>query len=768
MKKNLFYSVIVVTLLSFPNKSFSQTPNGTANLGILESFGAYTREGGITNGAGASFIGDVGANIGVISGFGAPPAFIGNTYNGNAVTDQAKFDLLRLYIHLNALFVDYPAIHAPAFGGGETITPGVYSIPSAGSIGGNLTLDGGDNPNAFFIIKWGGALTAGAGTTIILTGGTESCNVFFMADGAITIAANANIKGTLFAKVGAVGIGADTVLEGRMFSMEGAITTGAGAAVSLPPGICTIPIFCESDCSPAPSVDVLGVLSNYAVFTSVGAVSNTSTSGINGKIGTDIGASSGYEASIVIGSFETANAATAQAKLDLDNAYIALMALPNTITDHAAAFGIGETINAGVYFINGAGSLGGTITLDAQNNPNAIFVFKFAGAFGVAAQSKIILANGARRCNVFWIGGAGVATGAVSIAAASDLKGTFLSHGGACTSGDGLFLSGRLLSTGGAATTYAGIVYNSPECVVSRSLRLTAITETTDAITGSTGGSTPALTNNDMVGGIAVVIGTAAGNVTMTTSGTLQAGLSVDIATGIVTVAPNTPSGSYPITYTICEVSNPTNCSTVTSTVIVNDAPVAINDTVTANVDTVATFNVTTNDTDVDGTIDVATVDLDPATAGIQTTFTVASEGTYTVDNLGVVTFTPVANFNGTATPVNYTVNDNRGATSNISTINVTVLSAFCVKPGITTGTALKSQVIISTMNTSPTDLPVNNGYMVLESKTKGMVITRMTTANLPTGANAIKGMLVYDTVVNCLKMYDGTAWGRLVQTCPD
>lgn len=575
MKKILYYTIII-RLLFLSNVVFSQTPNGTANLGILSSFGAYTGVGGVANGAGASFTGDVGTNIGIISGFGSPPAFIGNTYNANATTAQARFDLFRFYIHLNDKFVDFPATHAPAFGGGETLTPGVYSIPAAGSIGGTLTLNGGGNPNAFFIIKWGGALTAGAGATITLTGGTQSCNVFFMADGAISIAANANLKGTLFAKIGAVGIGADAILEGRMLSMEGAITTGVGAVVSPPPGTCTIPIFCESGCSPAPSVDVLGVLSNYSLFTSSGAVSNTSTSGINGKIGTDVGASSGYESSIVIGTFETANAATAQAKTDIDNAYIALMALPNTVTNHAAAFGIGETINAGVYFVNGAGSLGGTITLDAQNNPNAIFVFKFAGAFGVTAQSKIILANGARRCNVFWIGGAGVATGAVSIGAASDLKGTFLSHGGACTSGDGLFLSGRLLSTGGAATTYAGIVYNTPECVISTSLGvpvILAVAEATTAVNGLSGGVTTSLTLNDRLGGVPIVIGTAPGDVTLSIL-TVPTGLILN-TNGTVTVAPNTAAGNYSLTYKICEVTNPTNCSTATSTIVVSVPPSA-------------------------------------------------------------------------------------------------------------------------------------------------------------------------------------------------
>jgi hypothetical protein len=468
--------MLAILLLSFPNTSFSQTPNSTLNLGIIESFEGYTGAGAITNAAGATWTGDAGTNIGIISGFGAPPFFNGNTYNANAVTAQCRFDLFRLYIHLNDLFVDYPATHAPAFGAGETLTPGVYSIPAAGSIGAALTLDGGGDPNAFFVIKFYGAMTVGAGAVVNLTGGTQSCNVFYIANGAISVAASADIKGTLFAKLGAIGLGAGAILEGRMLSLEGALDTGVGATVSLPPGTCTIPVFCENNCSPASAVDILGVLSNYALYTYVGAVPNTSTSGINGNIGTNAGAVSGFVSSVVIGDIHTANASTAQANIDIANAYNLLMALTNTVLAHAAAFGSvapdGETINAGVYFINSAGSLLGTLVLDAQNDPNAIFVFKFAGAFTVAAQAKIILINGARRCNVFFIGGAGVATGAISIGAGATLKGTFLSHVGACGSGASVFLAGRQLSTGGAIDTNSGIVYNYPECITSTSLTL--------------------------------------------------------------------------------------------------------------------------------------------------------------------------------------------------------------------------------------------------------------------------------------------------------
>jgi hypothetical protein len=606
MKKHLLFSILSVVLFFFSNTSFSQT----VNLGILESFEGYTGAGAVTNGTGATWTGDAGTNIGIISGFGAPPYFTGNTYNANATTTQCRFDLFRLYIHLNALYVDYPATHAPAFGAGETITPGVYSIPGAGSIGGVLTLDGQNNPNAFFVIKYFGAMTVGAGATINLINGTKSSNVFFIADGAISVAANANLKGTLFAKIGAVGLGAGAILEGRMLTLEGALVTGVGAIVSPPADACTIPIFCETSCSPAPAVDVLGSIANYALYTDLGAVSNTSTSGIDGNIGANVGASSGFESSVIVGDFHAADASTAQAKIDLENAYTKLMALPNTVPSdvgvlpvvpaHAAAFGSsaigGETITAGVYFINGAGSLLNTLVLDAQNNPDAIFVFKFAGAFSVAAQAKMILINGARRCNVFWIGGAGALTGAIAIGAGATLQGTFLSHGGACGSGASCFIAGRQLSTGGAITTYSGIVYNNPKCVTSKSLNAPALEAVTDSPSALSGSNTASVINNDTLNGAAVVIGTAPGQVTL--SSTPNGPLSMNLD-GTITVASNTAVGTYPITYTICEVSNPTSCSTITSTVTVTTLAIAaVNDSYSLDCATNSTLgNVLTNDT---------------------------------------------------------------------------------------------------------------------------------------------------------------------------
>ena len=488
MYNKSLHSLITVVLLLLSSACFSQT----VNLGILTSFEAYTGSGDVTNSAG-TVTGDVGSNVGVANGF--VPPYTGNTYSNNAATKQAQFDLLRLYIHLNDLPVDVPnplnfasIPHTATFGSGEILASGVYYISEAVSIAGPLTLDGGGDPNARFVIKINGALTVTAGATMSLTNGARSCNVFFLANGAITCGAGATVKGTLFSKVGAVGLAANVNLEGRMFSQSGAITIGANAIASPPPCASTIGVFCESGCDPAPAVDVLGSVAAYALFASNGDVGNTGISGINGNIGSDKTTGSGsvsessYADGTHIGTVEISNAATAQAVTDLSDAYDALILLEPTITNdagrmpplpiHATDF-FNEIVVPGVYEITTAGSVGGTIILDAAGDPNAIFVFRFSGAITVAANTNMVLINGAKRCNIFWMGGAGGpegTVGAVNIGASSIVSGYFFANQGASNSGAGVFMAGGQFSISGAVNTDSGVLYDNPDCVTSSAL----------------------------------------------------------------------------------------------------------------------------------------------------------------------------------------------------------------------------------------------------------------------------------------------------------
>lgn len=159
---------------------------------------------------------------------------------------------------------------------------------------------------------------------------------------------------------------------------------------------------------------------------------------------------------------------------------------------------------------------------------------------------------------------------------------------------------------------------------------------------------------------------------TQTTRATAEGTFSVN-ATGVVTFTPAASfTGDAVATYTVQDNAGATsNAATITVTVAnVNAAPVAANEALPTNEDEAATYNVLTNDTD-DVALAPATVDLDPSAGGRQNSVTITS-GTYTVDNTGLVTYTPALNFNGTSS-IQYTVEDNEGLVSNVATLTITV-----------------------------------------------------------------------------------------------
>ncbi|MBX7050476.1 MAG: tandem-95 repeat protein [Flavobacteriales bacterium] len=105
--------------------------------------------------------------------------------------------------------------------------------------------------------------------------------------------------------------------------------------------------------------------------------------------------------------------------------------------------------------------------------------------------------------------------------------------------------------------------------------------------------------------------------------------------------------------------------------------PVAHDDLATTDEDVqVVIANIDGNDTDADGTVDASTIDLDPNTAGQQTSI-ITAEGSWSVDTgTGDVTYIPTLDYFGTAS-ITYTIEDNDGITSNIANITVTVNSVI-------------------------------------------------------------------------------------------
>lgn len=198
----------------------------------------------------------------------------------------------------------------------------------------------------------------------------------------------------------------------------------------------------------------MGMSSEFAIYTTLGAVSNSVTSSITGNIGTNTGAISGFETSTFSGNFYNANSLTQTASQDLAAAYAAYQNFAPTVTSHTPAYGSGETIIPGIYEISGAGSVAGIFNLDAQNNPDAKFILKFGGAFTAGAGSTIVLTNGALPNNIYWIVG-----GAFSLAANTTFSGTIIANG-AISVGEGNNLNCKLLSTSGAISILGSIISN--------------------------------------------------------------------------------------------------------------------------------------------------------------------------------------------------------------------------------------------------------------------------------------------------------------------
>ena len=194
-----------------------------------------------------------------------------------------------------------------------------------------------------------------------------------------------------------------------------------------------------------------GAANNFVLFTSEGAVGNTSTTHVWGNVGTNAGDITGFAPpSTLSGTFENANATTAQAKTDLLAAYNQLYNTTTTVSGHAAGFGNGETLSPGVYSVNAAAAVNGILYLNAGNNPGGVFIFKVNGALTTGAATTIIMQNQTVSGNVFWI-----AEGAVAMGANTVMVGTLIAHQGAISMGTTGKLDGRMYSTKGAVAVYA-------------------------------------------------------------------------------------------------------------------------------------------------------------------------------------------------------------------------------------------------------------------------------------------------------------------------
>lgn len=123
----------------------------------------------------------------------------------------------------------------------------------------------------------------------------------------------------------------------------------------------------------------------------------------------------------------------------------------------------------------------------------------------------------------------------------------------------------------------------------------------------------------------------------------------------------------------------------ITPSAAVLATPTANNDVAIGIMNQAKTITVLSNDNaaaNPAGTFQPGSIDLNPLTPVIDNTSTLPGKGTFAVDNAGLVTFTPINAYSGTAS-VDYNFMDSFGMTSSTASISVTINSANS-KPTVT------------------------------------------------------------------------------------
>jgi hypothetical protein len=205
-------------------------------------------------------------------------------------------------------------------------------------------------------------------------------------------------------------------------------------------------------------------------------VTNTGPSVLNGDLGVAPGtALTGFGLPAVVnGATHDNDAVAGQAQADLTNAYNVAAGQPVSPGNDLSGTNLGNrTLTAGAYRYTSGALLNGPLTLDAQGDPNAQFVFLIGAELTTGSASSVVLINGASPCNVYWQVGSSATLGTTTAFAGNLMALTSISLN------NGASVIGRLLARNGQISLINNVL-TRPLCA----------TETTTSPSGGTPGGT--------------------------------------------------------------------------------------------------------------------------------------------------------------------------------------------------------------------------------------------------------------------------------------
>jgi hypothetical protein len=253
----------------------------------------------------------------------------------------------------------------------------------------------------------------------------------------------------------------------------------------------------------------LGTAASYSVLAGQ-TVTNTGPSVLKSNVGVSPGtAISGFPPGVTDGVIHEGDAHSLQAQSDLTTAY-------NNAAGQASDGSVGPqlgglTLVPGVYTADSSAGLTGPLTLDAQGDPGAVFIFQIGSALTTASNSSVVLLNDAQSCHVFWQVGSSATLGT-----GTTFVGTIMALT-SITADTGATVEGRALARNGSVTLDSN-VFTDTKCATT-STAPPATTTPTPTVTGTpTATGTPTDTGTPTATGTPT--GTSTASPTVTATGT--------------------------------------------------------------------------------------------------------------------------------------------------------------------------------------------------------------------------------------------------------